>query len=59
MAEAARAGKLPRDEVEYLKRELDAMAEKRVLSVELMRARDDFAAALTAGAGTDAKGSPA
>jgi CBS domain containing-hemolysin-like protein len=55
-AEAARAGKLPRDEMVYLKRELDDIEEKRVLSVELMRARDEIAAALAA---ADATGSPA
>ncbi|MCC7487342.1 MAG: DUF3302 domain-containing protein [Burkholderiales bacterium] len=46
MAEAAKAGKLSREEAENLRRELDAIAEKRVLSLELMRARDAIAALL-------------
>jgi CBS domain containing-hemolysin-like protein len=49
-AEAARAGRLSHEEIGYLKRELDEIAEKRVLSVELMKARDELTAALAAGA---------
>lgn len=57
MSHAARSGKLSRAEIEYVKRELDEIAEKRVLSVELLHARDEITAALAAGAGTGAKGS--
>ena len=58
-ADAAAAGKLTHEEVANLKRELDAIAERRVLSLELLRARDAFNAALAREAVTDAKGSAA
>lgn len=58
-AEAARAGKLSHEEMTNLKRELDAMAEKRVLPLELARTRDVLASVLAGGAPAEAKGSAA
>jgi CBS domain containing-hemolysin-like protein len=49
-AEAARAGKLSHEELAYLKRELDEISAKRVLSIELMKARDDLTAAMASAA---------
>ena len=58
-AEEAKAGKLSHEEMTNLKRELDAMAEKRVLPLELARTRDVLAATLAGGGTADAKGSAA
>jgi CBS domain containing-hemolysin-like protein len=54
-AEAAKAGRLSHEEMVNLKRELDAMAEKRVLPLELARTRDVLAAVLAGSAPVEAK----
>ena len=58
-ADAAQAGKLSREEMENLKRELDAMAETRILPLELARTRDVLAGVLAGGGAADPKGSAA
>jgi len=58
-AEEAKAGKLSQEEMVNLKHELDAMAEKRILPLELARTRDVLAAVLAGGGAAGAKGSAA
>jgi len=45
-AHAARAGKLPEDEARRLKAELDDIASRKLLSIELRAAREELEAAL-------------
>ncbi|HET9405278.1 MAG TPA: DUF3302 domain-containing protein [Burkholderiales bacterium] len=56
MAREARAGKLTREEVVQLKGELDDIESRRILSPELKRFRDEFAAVLAGAAQTDVRG---
>jgi len=58
-AEEAKAGKLSQEEMVNLKHELDAMAEKRILPLELARTRDVLAAVLAGGGAAGAKGGAA